>query len=70
MSQHGRTPAQVALRWVMQRPRVTCPIIGAKNMAQLEDNLAAVSFSLPKEDMDALTAASDVTVPYPWAKFG
>ena len=35
---HGRSVAQTALRWVMQRPGITAPIIGAKRMAHLEDN--------------------------------
>ena len=37
----GKTPAQVALNWLLQRPGVTSPITGARNMAQLEDNLGA-----------------------------
>jgi aryl-alcohol dehydrogenase-like predicted oxidoreductase len=64
--QNGRTPAEVALRWVMQRPGVTCPIIGAKNLEQLEDNLKTVTFTLSEEDMAALTEVSSVDVPYPW----
>jgi len=47
----GRTPAQVALRWVMQKPGVTAPIIGAKRMAHLEDNLQAATFELSDEEM-------------------
>jgi aryl-alcohol dehydrogenase-like predicted oxidoreductase len=64
--QNGRTPAEVALRWVMQRPGVTCPIIGAKNLEQLEDNLRTATFSLSDEDMKALTDASSLEIPYPW----
>ena len=33
----------MALNWVVHRPGVTAPIIGARNAAQLEDNLGAVS---------------------------
>ncbi len=50
----GRTPAQVALRWVMQRPGVTCPVIGAKRMDQLEDNIAATTLRLTEAQMEAL----------------
>lgn len=62
----GRSPAQVALRWVLQRPAVTAPIIGARSMAQLEDNLGAAGWSLDDEQMSRLTAASDRQLPYPY----
>ena len=42
----SKTPAQVALNWLLQRPGVTAPIIGARTMAQLEDNLKASGWSL------------------------
>ena len=62
----GRTPAQVAVRWLLQRPAVTAPILGARTMAQLEDNLGALGWSLSGEHMAKLTAASDVDLPYPY----
>jgi aryl-alcohol dehydrogenase-like predicted oxidoreductase len=62
----GRTPAQVALRWLMQRPGVTAPIVGARTLAQLEDNLAAAGSPLAGEHMDRLTAVSDRPQPYPF----
>ena len=37
----GRSPAQVAVRWVLQRPMVTSAIVGARTTAQLGDTLAA-----------------------------
>jgi len=40
------TPARVALAWVQNRPGVTSTIIGARTMAQLEDNLAALDLQL------------------------
>jgi aryl-alcohol dehydrogenase-like predicted oxidoreductase len=61
----GRTLAQVALRWVLQRPAVTAPIIGARGLGQLDDNLGATGWSLTGGQMDRLTAASDVDLPYP-----
>jgi aryl-alcohol dehydrogenase-like predicted oxidoreductase len=57
-AKHGVTPAQVALRWVMDRAGVTSTIIGARTMAQLEDNLAACRVHLTAEEtrrLDALT---------------
>ena len=59
----GATPSQVALRWVMDRAGVTSTIIGARTMAQLDDNLAACAVRLTAEDtarLDALTAPSPV----------
>ena len=41
-----KTPAQVAINWLLQRPGVTAPIIGARNMKQLEANLGAAGWTL------------------------
>jgi aryl-alcohol dehydrogenase-like predicted oxidoreductase len=62
----GRSPSQVALRWLMQRPAVTAPIIGARTLEQFEDNLAAAGDPLVDEHMDRLTAVSDRPLPYPF----
>jgi aryl-alcohol dehydrogenase-like predicted oxidoreductase len=62
----GKTPAQVALRWLLQRPGVTAPIIGARRMAHLEDNLGATGWTLEDEHMRRLTDASAVALPYPY----
>jgi aryl-alcohol dehydrogenase-like predicted oxidoreductase len=61
-----RSPAQVALRWLLQRPGVTAPIIGARNLEQLDDNLGATGWSLTDEQMARLTSASDRELPYPY----
>jgi len=50
----------------MQNPTVTSPIVGAKKMDQLIDNLDAVSLKLSDEDMDALNKASYQPPPYPY----
>jgi aryl-alcohol dehydrogenase-like predicted oxidoreductase len=62
----GRSPAQVALRWLMQRPGVTAPIIGARTFEQLEDNLAAAASPLAEEHLERLTMVSDRPEPYPF----
>ncbi|GAA4621020.1 aldo/keto reductase [Actinoallomurus vinaceus] len=62
----GRTAAQVSLRWLMQRTPVTAPIIGARTVDHVKDNLAAVEWSLTAEQVDRLTAASDIEPPYPY----
>lgn len=60
-----RTPAQVALRWVMQRPGLTAPIIGARTPDQLADNLGATGWSLDDDQLRRLTEAGDGPLPYP-----
>ena len=69
----GVTPAQVALNWVMHKPGVDTVIIGARDEAQLRDNLAAASWRLSAEEMVALDEVSALPEPYPmWHqhKFG
>ncbi|MFE3824478.1 aldo/keto reductase [Streptomyces sp. NPDC059092] len=62
----GRTPAQVALRWLLQRPGVTAPIIGARTLEQLTDNLGACGWELTPEQEARLTAASRRPLPHPY----
>jgi aryl-alcohol dehydrogenase-like predicted oxidoreductase len=61
----GRTPAQVALNWVVHKPGITAPIIGARNLTQLEDNLGAVGWQLEKPQRDTLGWASAFRLGYP-----
>ncbi len=63
----GRTPAQIAINWLLQRPGVTAPIIGARTMDQLEDNLCGAGWSLPPEQMEKLNKVSEVRLPYPYS---
>ena len=62
----GKSPAQVALNWLLGRPGITAPIIGARNMKQLEDNLGAAGWSLSAEQMEQLNTASKTQLPYPY----
>jgi aryl-alcohol dehydrogenase-like predicted oxidoreductase len=62
----GRTVAQVALRWLLQRPGVTAPIIGARTFEHFEDNLGAAGWSLDHDQLAALTAAGERALPYPY----
>ena len=61
-----KTPAQVALNWVLNRPGITAPIIGVRKMAHLEDNLGATGWTLSPEQMKKLDQASDLPLPYPY----
>jgi aryl-alcohol dehydrogenase-like predicted oxidoreductase len=54
----GKTPTEVALAWVMQRPQVTTLLIGATRRDQLELNLGALDLKLPVELAQRLTDAS------------
>lgn len=62
----GSTPGRVALAWLLTRPSVTSVIFGARNAAQLEDNLAAGALSLPAEAVARLSEASAFDVGYPY----
>lgn len=62
----GRTPAQVALRWLLQQPGVTAPIVGARSVEQLADNLGCVGWELTPEQHERLTTASARPLPYPY----
>lgn len=62
----GRTPSQVALRWLLDRPGVTAPIIGARTHDQLTDNLGAVGWELTREQTARLDESSARPLPYPY----
>jgi aryl-alcohol dehydrogenase-like predicted oxidoreductase len=61
----GKTPAQVALNWLLAQPGVVSPIIGARTMAQLEDNLGAAGWSLDAAQIKRLNDVSAQTPGYP-----
>ena len=61
----GRTVPQIAINWLLRRPTVSSVIIGARNEAQLRQNLGAVDWALTAEQVAALDAASDLLPPYP-----
>ena len=61
----GRSPSQVAIHWVTRRAPNVIPIVGARRLSQLADNLGALDFELTPEQMDALTAVRPLTREYP-----
>jgi len=62
----GKSVAQVAINWLLQRPTVSSVILGARNEEQLRDNLAAVGWALSADQIARLDAASTVEAPYPY----
>lgn len=56
---HGASPAQVALRWLLDRPAVTSVILGARTREQLADNLKAADLALTAEEVAELTRVSE-----------
>jgi hypothetical protein len=62
----GKTVPQVALNWLLQRPTVSSVIIGARDEAQLKDNLGAVGWNLTPAQVARLDEASAVTPSYPY----
>ena len=59
------TPAQVALRWVMDQEGVTSAIIGARNVEQLDSNLGAADLEMDHDAWKALDRASRLPLTYP-----
>jgi aryl-alcohol dehydrogenase-like predicted oxidoreductase len=65
-SETGHTVSQVALNWVLHRPSVVSIVVGARNEAQLRENLGAVGWRLSAEQVKRLDAASEVRPLYPY----
>ncbi len=61
----GRTMAQIALHWCLRRPGVVSPIVGARTVAQLEDNLGCLDFVLAPDQSARLDAASAIELGWP-----
>lgn len=65
----GRPSAQVALNWVATQPGVTCTLIGATKLEQLNQNLAALGFVIPDNQRAKLDAASRLPRVHPYMFF-
>ncbi|MBR8831076.1 MAG: 1-deoxyxylulose-5-phosphate synthase YajO [Chroococcopsis gigantea SAG 12.99] len=61
----GRSPAQVALNWLLQQSGGIIPIIGARREAQFQDNLGCLDFSLSGEHLNKLNDVSAITLGFP-----
>jgi aryl-alcohol dehydrogenase-like predicted oxidoreductase len=66
----GRTPAQVALNWIRQRGENLIPILGARRLSQLQDNMACLEFRLSDAQMQRLNAVSKIDLGFPYEMLG
>jgi aryl-alcohol dehydrogenase-like predicted oxidoreductase len=65
----GHSPAQVALAWLRQRSQSVIPIIGARKLAQVKDNLACIDAKLTPAQIDRLGAVSKIELGFPLDMF-
>jgi aryl-alcohol dehydrogenase-like predicted oxidoreductase len=61
----GRSPAQVAINWVRQQPGTVIPILGARTLRQMQDNLACLEFTLTDDQMSQLSALAGFNRGFP-----
>ena len=61
----GRSPAQVALNWLLQKGENIIPIIGARKVDQIKDNLKCVEFVLSDQHIKQLDDVSAVALGFP-----
>jgi aryl-alcohol dehydrogenase-like predicted oxidoreductase len=61
----NRSPAQVALRWLMDKHKNNIPIIGARKFHQFEDNMKSTEFSLTAEQLKRLDDVSAIELGFP-----
>jgi len=57
---HGRSPTQVALAWLLRRSLIMLPIPGTSSVAHLEENVAAASLRLTREDCEMLSTVPEL----------
>ena len=65
----GRSMAQVALAWLRYRPVPVIPILGARKLSQLEDNLASFEFELSAGQVKTLDEASAIDLGFPYGMY-
>jgi len=62
----GRSPSQVALNWARQQPGLVIPIVGARRVNQIEDNLACLEFTLSESHLAKLDEISQIDAGFPY----
>lgn len=63
----GRTPAQVGLAWALHNPDVTAPVVGARTVEQLQENLGALEVDLSADQVARLDEVSAIDLGFPHA---
>lgn len=61
----GRTPTQVALNWVANRPGVTAPIFAVRSREQMDEVLGSLDFQIPEPQLAALDNVSRIDLGFP-----
>jgi aryl-alcohol dehydrogenase-like predicted oxidoreductase len=61
----GCSPSAVAIRWAMQQPGVVIPLVGARSLDQLRDNLGALEIRLEEEHLARLAQVSAIELGFP-----
>ena len=67
--ENDRSMAQVALAWLRYRPVPVIPIIGARRLSQLQDNLASLDLTLSDEQLKTLDEASQIELGFPYGMY-
>lgn len=62
-ARHGLNPSTLAVAWVMSHSAITAPIIGARNLKQLEDSLGAIDVDMTPDWRDEISALSVTPAP-------
>ena len=65
----GRSMAQIALAWLRYRPVPVIPIIGARKLSQLQDNLASLELTLSADQLRTLDEASRIELGFPYSVY-
>jgi len=63
----GRSMAQIALAWLRYRPVPVIPIVGARKLSQLQDNLASLELTLSADQLRTLDEASRIELGFPYS---
>lgn len=61
-----KTMSQLALNWLLCQPGVTAPILGARNLDQLSEDIGSTGWSLSQDQVAVLSGASQLEVTYPY----
>jgi myo-inositol catabolism protein IolS len=72
-AKYGKTPAQVAINWVVSQKGITAAIVGSKTVEQLEDNLGALGWEMESKDYELLReegSGSSKLFDYRYSMFG